>query len=90
MTDTSELELQLAEKRETLAAYKSARTRILHGGVSEWTTRDGDSSRSVKNLSLSELEDKIRKLEAEIASLVAQISGDYSAYAFRIGPYIGG
>lgn len=90
MTDISDLQLQLADKRETLAAYKCARNRILAGGVSEWTTRDGDSSRSVKNLSLSEIEATIKELEAEIASLVAQISGDCSDYAFRIGPWIGG
>lgn len=71
-----QLERAKTELEELRAAYK----RTL--AAQSWNTKDGESSRSVTNVSLSVLSDEIRKKEVEVRALEDRAAGRTSS-AFR-------
>lgn len=75
-----DLNERLQVARTELSELKEAYRRALAG--QSWSTKDGESSRSVTNVSLSVLADEIRRKENEIQNLEDRISG-ITSKAFR-------
>ncbi len=81
----TEIQAEIAEAKELLAALKAQRLSLVSGGASEWETRDGDLSRRVRNMSLNELTSAIASTKAEIEALYAELDG-YGGLAFSVSP----
>lgn len=75
-----DLKARLEQAKTELKELRDAYRMALSG--QSWTTKDGESSRSVTNVSLSTLADEIRRKESEIASLESRIEGT-TGKAFR-------
>lgn len=71
---------RLEQAKTELQSLRDAYKRALAG--QSWTTKDGESSRSVVNVSLSALADEIRKKEQEVQNLEDRLEGKTS-HAFR-------
>lgn len=78
MTVAEKLEKANNELAELEKAYKVALK------AASWETKDGQSSRSVTNVSLSILASEIDKKKIEISKLECQLEGR-SSKAFRVG-----
>lgn len=73
---------QLQKARAELQELEKAYSMVLKAQA--WSTKDGDSSRSVTNQSLAAVSDEIRKKKAEIKALEEAIAGRTSS-AMRAG-----
>lgn len=76
------LEEKLIQARADLESLREAYKRTLTAAA--WEQKDGESSRSITNTSLSVLVKEISKKEKEIENLENRINGT-SASAFRVG-----
>lgn len=78
MTTAEKLQKAQQELQELESAYRSAIK------AASWKTQDGQSSRSVQNVSVAVLADQISKKKAEIETL-ENIAAGRSGKAFRVG-----
>jgi len=85
MRTKQEIQGDIDELKEYLEALKAQRLSITSGGATEWETRDGDSTRRVKNLSLDQIRAEIDKTKAEIRNLEAELDG-FKGTAFSLSP----
>jgi hypothetical protein len=85
MRTKQEIQADIAEQKEYLEALKAQRLAITTGGATEWETRDGDSTRRVKNLSLDQIRVEIDRTNAELKDLYAELDG-YAGIAFSVSP----
>lgn len=85
MRTRTEIQAEIADAKAYLEALKARKLSIVSGGASEWETRDGDSSRRVKNLSLDQIRAEIDKTLSEIAALEAELNG-FAGLAFSVSP----
>ncbi len=81
----SEIQAEITETEELLSALKAQRLNLISGGATEWETRDGDLSRRVKNMSLSELNAAIASTKRELENLIAELNG-FQGLAFSLSP----
>lgn len=81
----SEIQAEITETEELLSALKSQRLSLISGGATEWETRDGDLSRRVRNMSLSELNTAIAITKRELENLIAELNG-FQGLAFSLSP----
>ena len=85
MRTKQEIQGDIDELKEYLDALKAQRLSITSGGATEWETRDGDSTRRVKNLSLDQIRAEIDKTKAEIKNLEAELEG-FGGIALSLSP----